>query len=145
MRWHEIEHRVMMHEVDSWGMAWHGNYIKWFERGRSELLRAFGLAVSDLDSLQVLAPVVKAECEYKNPARCDDLVIIRTVLAVPTVAMLTFQYEILRADDRLLLAKGETSQVLLSREGKMYYLIPPEVERRVKQVLEYLNIPPSEP
>jgi acyl-CoA thioester hydrolase len=139
MRWHELEYRVMLFEVDAWGVVWHGHYIKWFERGRTELLRPFGLAVSDLEQLGVVAPVTEAHCEYKHPARCDDLVIIRTTIEPPTKAMLVFRYEILRACDRLLLARGETSQVLLSREGKMLYLLPAEIEKRIKAVVESLR------
>lgn len=138
MRWHEIEHRVMLHEVDAWGVVWHGHYIKWFEEGRTELARPFGLTPKDLDQLKVIAPVVEASCEYKHPARGDDLVIIRTTIEPPTKAMLVFHYEILLSPPRLLLAKGKTSQVLLNTEGKMYYQLPPEMERRIKAMVEFL-------
>lgn len=139
MRWHEIEYRVMIHEVDAWGVVWHGHYLKWFERGRTELVRPFGLTVSDLDQLGVVVPVIEAVCEYKNPACGDDLVIIRTTIEPPTKALLIFHYEILRAADRLLLVKGKTSQVLLNREGKMIYLVLPEVEHRIKALVESLQ------
>ena len=135
----ETEIRVRFHEVDSWGIVWHGHYIAWFEVGRSVLLNKFQLSPQDFTRLGYIAPVVDLKCSYKEPARLGDDIIIRTTVLKPTKAALTFQFEILRKRDRKLLVSGEETQVLLTLDGKMLYYIPPELEERLKPLFDHLG------
>ena len=135
----ETEIRVRFHEVDSWGMVWHGHYIAWFEVGRSALLSKFQLSSQDFTRLGYIAPVVDLKCSYKEPARLGDEIILRTTVLKPTKAALTFQFEVLRKKDRKLLVSGEETQVLLTLDGKMLYYIPPELEERLKPLFDHLG------
>ncbi len=135
----ETEIRVRFNEVDSWGIVWHGHYIAWFEAGRMALLRKFQLQPQDFAQMGYLAPVVDLKCSYKEPARLDEEIIIRTTVLKPTKAALTFQFEVLRKKDRKLLVSGEETQVLLTLDGKMLYYIPPELEERLKPLFDHLG------
>jgi acyl-CoA thioester hydrolase len=135
----ETEIRVRFNEVDSWGIVWHGHYIAWFEAGRMALLRKFQLQPQDFAQMGYLAPVVDLKCSYKEPARLDEEIIIRTTVLKPTKAALTFQFAVLRKKDRKLLVTGEETQVLLTLEGKMLYYIPPELEERLKPLFDHLG------
>ena len=135
----ETEIRVRFHEVDSWGMVWHGHYIAWFEVGRSALLNKFQLSPQDFTRLGYIAPVVDLKCSYKEPARLGDEIILRTTVLKPTKAALTFQFEVLRKKNRKLLVSGEETQVLLTLDGKMLYYIPPELEERLKRLFDHLG------
>ncbi len=135
----ETEIRVRFNEVDSWGIVWHGHYIAWFEAGRMALLRKFQLQPQDFAQMGYLAPVVDLKCSYKEPARLDEEIIIRTTVLKPTKAALTFQFEVLRKKDRKLLVTGEETQVLLTLDGKMLYYIPPELEERLKPLFDHLG------
>jgi acyl-CoA thioester hydrolase len=135
----ETEIRVRFNEVDSWGIVWHGHYIAWFEAGRMALLRKFQLQPQDFAQMGYLAPVVDLKCSYKEPARLDEEIIIRTTVLKPTKAALTFQFAVLRKKDRKLLVTGEETQVLLTLEGKMLYYIPPELEARLKPLFDHLG------
>jgi acyl-CoA thioester hydrolase len=135
----ETEIRVRFHEVDSWGMVWHGHYIAWFEVGRSALLSKFQLSPQDFTRLGYIAPVIDLKCSYKEPARLGDEIILRTTVLKPTKAALTFQFEVLRKKDRKLLVSGEETQVLLTLDGKMLYYIPPELEERLKPLFDHLG------
>jgi len=108
----ETEIRVRFHEVDSWGVVWHGHYIAWFEVGRSALLNKFQLSPRDFTRLGYIAPVVDLKCSYKEPARLEDEIIVRTTVLKPTKAAFTFRFEVLRKSDRKLLVTGEETQVL---------------------------------
>ena len=135
----ETEIRVRFNEVDSWGMVWHGHYIAWFEAGRSALLNKFQLAPPDFTRMGYVAPVVDLKCSYKEPARLDEEIIIRTTVLKPTKAALTFQFEVLRKKDRKLLVTGEETQVLLTLDGKMLYYLPPELEEKLKPLFDHLG------
>ncbi len=139
MKFDETEIRVRFHEVDSWGIVWHGHYIAWFEVGRSALLSKFQLSPQDFTRLGYIAPVVDLRCSYKEPARLGDEVIVRTTVLKPTKAALTFQSEVLRKKDRKLLVSGEETQVLLTLDGKMLYHIPPELEERLKTLFDHFG------
>ena len=136
----ETEIRVRFHEVDSWGIVWHGHYIAWFEVGRSVLLNKFQLSPQDFTRLGYIAPVVDLKCSYKEPARLGDEVILRTTVLKPTKAALTFQFEILRKRDRKLLVTGEETQVLQGLDGRLLYHIPPELQQRLQALLDYLAL-----
>jgi len=139
MKYHETEIRVRFNEVDQWGMVWHGHYISYFEMGRIDLARGFGLTPTDFVKMGYTAPVIELKCNYKEPARNDEELIIRTTLERPTKAALTFKYQILRKRNKKLLVEGETTQVLLDKNGELILIIPEEIKKKIKELLVYLD------
>ena len=137
MQWIEKEETVRFNEVDEWGMAWHGHYIAWFEAGRMALLRRFDLLPKQLVALGYIAPIIRIQCEFKHPAECGDEIIIRTSAIKPEIAALTFQFEIVRKSDQVLLARGESTQVLMTTGKKMIYRIQGELERRIIDLVTF--------
>ena len=143
MKYDETEIRVRFNEVDSWGIVWHGHYIAWFEVGRMALLGKFQLLPQDFSRMGYLAPVVDLKCAYKEPARLDEEILIRTTIVKPTKAALTFLFQILRKSDRKVLASGEETQVLLTLDGKMLYYLPQALQEKLRLLLDYLEEPES--
>jgi len=139
MKYHETEIRIKFNEVDQWGMVWHGHYISYFEIGRIDLARDFDLTPLDFVKMGYTAPVVELKCNYKEPARSDEKLIIRTTLEKPTKAALTFKYQILRKKDKKLLVEGETTQVLLNKKEELVLVIPKEIKKRIDRLLTYLE------
>jgi len=90
-----------------------------------------------------LAPVVDLKCSYKEPARLDEEIIIRTTVLNPTKAALTFQFEVLRKKDRKLLVTGEETQVLQALDGRLLYYIPPDLQKKLQNLFNYLGVPGS--
>ncbi len=133
----ETEERVRFNEVDEWGMAWHGHYVAWFEAGRISLLEHFDLLPRQMVELGYIAPVINLTCEYKHPASCGDLIAIRTTAIKPETATLMCRFEIALKDGWKLLARGETTQVLLTRDRKMIYRLSGEVEKRITAMVDY--------
>jgi acyl-CoA thioester hydrolase len=111
------EVRVRYAETDQMGIVYYANYLVWFEIGRVELLRALGLAYSQLETEhQCILPVVEAKCRYRAPARYDDQILIETRPALMRGSVLKFAYRILRkapeGQEPTLLAEGETVHVV---------------------------------
>lgn len=111
----ETKVRVRYAETDQMGVVYHSNFIVWFEVGRVELLRQLGFRYRDMErNADCHIAVADVRCRYKAPARYDDEIIIRTRLKNVRDSLLHFGYEILRAEDKLLLAEGETTHVVVN-------------------------------
>ena len=111
--------RVRYAETDRMGVVYHANYFVWFEIGRVELLRQLGFSYRDMEEKDGCGiAVIDARCRYKAPARYDDEIIVRTHLKYLRESLIQFEYELLRADDRSLLAEGDTTHIVVDAEMK---------------------------
>ncbi len=113
----EITIRVRYAETDRMGLLHHANYLVYFEQGRTELLRSKGLAYKDLEDQGYLLVLTHAEVRYRNPARYDDLLTLRTSVERVTAVRIDHRYELMR--DGLLLAEGKTTLACVDREGRV--------------------------
>ena len=112
-------YRVIYGDTDQMGVVYYANYLRWFERGRSEFLRQIGLPYSTIERQGVHFPVAEVICRYAESARYDDLVEILTELAELGRASLTFNYRISRADDHRILATGATKHASIDSSGRL--------------------------
>ncbi|GAB3804463.1 acyl-CoA thioesterase [Virgibacillus kimchii] len=91
--WHQKLMRVQYKDTDQMGVVHHGNYIIWFEVGRTEWMRHFGMAYHQLEEAGLLLPVVDVNVQYKKSARFDDCVAVFTKIANHSPVRLEFAYE----------------------------------------------------
>jgi len=112
---HEIEIRVRYQETDAMGVLHHANYLTYFEMGRIELLRACGLSYREMEASGLLMVVVKVEVKYRQPARYDDLLRLRTTVARVSAAKVEHTYELYRGAE--LLAQGASTLACVDRNG----------------------------
>ncbi|HKY08405.1 MAG TPA: thioesterase family protein [Candidatus Binatia bacterium] len=112
-------YRVIYGDTDQMGVVYYANYLRWFERGRSELLRQIGLPYSTIEQQGYNFPVVEVSCRYAQSARYDDIVRIETELTDVARASLAFAYRILRETDGVLLATGTTRHASLDNSGRV--------------------------
>ncbi|MGH9512454.1 MAG: acyl-CoA thioesterase [Terriglobales bacterium] len=109
----ETRLRVRYAETDKMGVVYHANHFIWFEIGRVEFLRQIGFSYREMEEKdQCFIAVVDARCRYKAPAHYDDQIAIRTHLKNVRESAIHFGYEIIREDDGLLLAEGETTHIV---------------------------------
>jgi acyl-CoA thioester hydrolase len=110
--------KVRYAETDQMGVAYYANYFVWFEVGRSQYCNDCGFSYRDMERETGLFLIVaEASCRYKNPARYEDDLIIRTRVTESARRTLRFSYEIERADGAQV-AIGETLHVLINGEGR---------------------------
>jgi acyl-CoA thioester hydrolase len=114
----DVEIRVRYAETDQMGVAYYANYLVWFEVGRSELCRKRGFCYADLEAMGYKLVVTDVHCRYRNSARYDETVIVRTRLKGINKRMITFGYQILRKDNEEIIAEGETSHICVDSNGK---------------------------
>ncbi|MDO4683934.1 MAG: YbgC/FadM family acyl-CoA thioesterase [Lautropia sp.] len=75
---HSIDVRVYYEDTDAGGIVYYANYLKFFERSRSDWLRAQGVDHQRLGALGLGLVVRDCSIEYQRPARLDDLLLVHT-------------------------------------------------------------------
>ncbi|MDD3613549.1 MAG: thioesterase family protein [Clostridia bacterium] len=108
MKTSESRLRVRYKETDQMGIAHHSNYYQWFEVGRTDLIRDLGMSYRDLEAKGLMLPVLETHCYYKHGALYDDLLLIKSRLAGFNGVRLRVEYQVIREEDGLLLARGST-------------------------------------
>ena len=107
MEFNETEIRVRYGETDQMGIVYHANYAVYFEVGRTEWLRAFGLTYKGMEEEGIMLPVISLSINYKNSARYDDVLKVKTRLKKIPKVTIEFEY-ILQKKSGELLATGST-------------------------------------
>uniref|UniRef100_UPI00404AB0E2 acyl-CoA thioesterase n=1 Tax=Gelidibacter sp. TaxID=2018083 RepID=UPI00404AB0E2 len=108
----EIEIRVRYGETDQMGVVYHGNYAQYFEIGRVEWLRKFGVSYKQMEEDGVMLPVISLSINYKKSARYDDLIKVKTQLVKTPSATIEFNYEITNQNGDIL-TTGNTTLVFI--------------------------------
>jgi acyl-CoA thioester hydrolase len=103
-------------ETDMMGIVYHGNYLPWFEVGRTNLLKEFGVPYRELEKEGYFLPVLEVQAKYHCPAVYDDTVTIITTLREKPSLRITLEYEV-RRDDTLLVT-GKTVHAFIDRSGR---------------------------
>jgi acyl-CoA thioester hydrolase len=123
---HRFTIRVRYGDTDQMGFAYYGNYLRWFEIGRAEMLRSLGTSYRDIECSGIWLPVLEATCRYVKPARYDDEVVIETGVRALARASVRFGYRIVSAGTGELLAMGETEHCYMG-PGERPVRPPPEL------------------
>jgi acyl-CoA thioester hydrolase len=114
------------------GIVYHTNYIKWFEIGRTELLRDMGIYYAVFESRGFNLPLTKAYCHYLLPARYDQMLLIETELEYVKRASMKFNCVIWDEKKENKLVEGYTVHACTSSEGKIVR-IPQDVVDLIHQ------------
>ena len=121
--------RVRYAETDKMGVVYYANYFVWFEVGRTDLLRGAGWTYREMEVDGISLPVIEAHCDYRQPARYDDELEIRTVGALRSPVRVEFTYEVVRPSDVVLIATGRTVHASLNPDGR-----PRRLPQRVRGI-----------
>lgn len=99
---------VRYYETDQMGIVHHSNYVRYFECGRTDMLKKLGLPIEKIEDAGVMLPVVSVECRYKVPARLGDTLKIVSIIDRIPMAKLVIRNEIYNQDD-LLVCEGSVT------------------------------------
>ena len=118
-------------ETDMMGIVYHGNYLPWFEVGRTTLLKEQGLSYRELESAGFRLPVLEVGVKFLKPALYDDTLTIITTMAEKPVLRIQLAYEVYRGGE--LLATGQTAHAFIDREGRPVRP-PPKFAQRMTEL-----------
>ncbi len=117
---HVLPVRIYFEDTDFSGVVYHGSYIRFMERGRSDFVRLLGVAHAGLDAgehgEQLAFAVHRIHIDFFRPARIDDLVEVTTMVKAVTGARLILTQTVTRDGERL--TEAEVTIVLITREGR---------------------------
>jgi len=117
-REHRLPVRVYYEDTDFTGLVYHGNYVRYFERGRSDCLRLMGVGHAELlDGEQPMAFVVsRMGLTFVKPARIDEELVVRTCYDAVKGPRLLISQTITRGED--LLCRAEVEAVCIHLDGR---------------------------
>ncbi|MDI1334668.1 MAG: thioesterase family protein [Lacunisphaera sp.] len=103
-------------ETDMMGIVYHGNYLPWFEVGRTTLLKECGLPYKDLEAQGYRLPVIELGTKFFKPALYDDTVTVITRLKERPLLRIHLEYEVRRGEE--LLVTGFTTHAFINMTGE---------------------------
>jgi acyl-CoA thioester hydrolase len=113
-----MEIRIYYEDTDCGGVVYYANYLKYFERARTEFMRSKGIDLAELMESGYLFTVSRVEVDYKSPAYYGDLLHVSTELCDVTKASFSFSHRIERAKDKKLIAQGTAKLVCVNQKGR---------------------------
>ncbi len=140
---HRSRCRVLYGDTDAAGVVYNANYLRYFEIGRTEMMRDWVCSYRDIEKLGILLPVTECFSRFKAPAFYDDLLTIETAIDTLKKVSCRFHYRITRDDPELglpkLLVKGYTIHAAVNREGRLVQL-PEEISAKLQGLIK-MNLP----
>ncbi|OPY58252.1 MAG: Acyl-CoA thioester hydrolase YbgC [Pelotomaculum sp. PtaU1.Bin035] len=127
-----MEIRVYYEDTDAGGVVYYSNYLKYFERGRTEYLRERGFSVYEMARRGFVFTVVHLEIDYRAPALHDDLLRVETVVLEIGKSSISFAQRVLRVIDGKLLVDGKVKLVCVG-PGMKPKRLPEEIIQAVKE------------
>lgn len=135
MTYYEETIRVRYSETDAMGVVYHANYLVWMEIGRTEYLRALGFPYSEMESKDILVPVINVDINYLKPAVYDDEVIVTTKLESFGRSKCEFSYSMRRKSDDAIIVKATSKHAFTDRNIKPVNIkkVLPELWDEIKE------------
>lgn len=118
---HRFSLRVYYEDTDFSGVVYHANYLRFLERGRTEMLRDLGVdqAALFVGDAPVAFAVARMEIEFRRPARMDDLLSVETRVTAVGGASLTMHQALLCGPDILVDATVRVAAVSRGRAVRL--------------------------
>lgn len=112
------------------GVVYYANYLRYFEAGRNELLRAIGVNYRELEATGYGLPVAKVAAKYRSPARYDDELELETAIIEVGHASVRIAYRLFRGEE--LLVTGETTHACIGPGGRATRF-PEEIRQKIME------------
>ena len=120
-----VRRRIAFSEVDAMAVAWHGNYLRFFEMAHTELMQKIGLGFAVYADHNIAAPIVQCHVDYHSALVLDEEFEVRAMLYWNEGARLDIAYTITGQDGRIC-ATGYTVQMFCNLKTREPYIFPPE-------------------
>ena len=93
--------RIYYEDTDAGGVVYHANYLKYFERARTEFLRCLGFSQSVFLEQKIAFVVKKIDIDYQKPAFLDDLLTVKTQISLLKKTSVVFEQKLYRNEECL--------------------------------------------
>lgn len=117
-----IEVKIYYEDTDCGGVVYYANYLKYFERARTEYLEMRGYSVAALMKQGIIFVVVRAEVDYCSPGRYGDTLVVETDVGDVRRASLTFSHVVREKVSGRVVVKGSARLATTNLDGKVMRL-----------------------
>lgn len=121
---YKVDIRVRYADTDKMGYLYNGNYFAYFEVGRTELMRNYGMRYSELEDSGYILPLIDTYAKYLKPAFYDDLLTVEAILNYKSGPIIKFEYNIFR--DNTIITNGFTTHIFVKGDTRIP-VKPPKV------------------
>jgi len=130
-----VRYRVIYADTDAAAVVYNAGYLRFFEIGRTEMMRNWAMPNSEIETHGIILPVTETYLRFKAPAVYDDLITIATSLAELKKVSCRFHYRITRqkGDREQLLVKGFTNHACVDLQGKLTPF-PEDVREQINRI-----------
>lgn len=126
----ELPIRVYFQDTDAGGVVFHGTYLNFLERARTEWLRTFGIELPAWTAANGLLFIVRrVELAYRAPAKLDNLLRVSAALKTCGRAQLTLTQQVIR--DNMILVDGTVNLACVSSDGLRPMPLPDSIYRQL--------------
>lgn len=132
---HTVEQKVYYSDTDSFGIVWHGSYLRWLEMGRVEYCEALGLKMPDLEKQDIVLPVTNMNIRYKASGKLNDIVIVETEVKKITPVTIIFEQTIRNKESGKLFLQAEFEIVAVHNDGRLHRRMPEVLKNAFEKVL----------
>ncbi len=124
-----MEVKIYYEDTDCGGVVYYANYLKYFERARTDYLEQRGLSVPGFLKEGTQFMVVRAEVNYKSPARLGDILTVETTIDTSKNASVTFSHVFRERNSSRVIVEGSATLVTTTLDGKLKRLDESLVKR----------------
>lgn len=130
------EIKVYYHDTDAYQVAWHGNYLKWYEQARCDMCEKLGFSLVELAEKEgVIFPIVNVNLRYKSPAKLYDNLIIQTSVKEFSRTKVVFEQIIVEKESQKVCNIAEITVVAVDNDGKLIRKLPDYVVTAFEKAL----------
>jgi acyl-CoA thioester hydrolase len=130
---HSFEDKIYYADTDCYGVVWHGAYVKWVERSRTEFCNMF-LDIKNIEKSGTIFPVVELNLRYKASAKLFDIILVETTLSEVKKTSMTFQTKISDKNTGRIFVVATSTLVTTNFEGKLNRQIPDEIYKKLEEI-----------
>jgi acyl-CoA thioester hydrolase len=116
---HVLEFRVYLEDTDAQGIVYYANYLRYFERGRSEFLESLGVPMNEVVRPDSRLVVYEVRVKFRRPASLGDKIEVVTSMLRASEYRLTFRQQIRRRGEDEALVSGEVDVVAIGLDGSL--------------------------
>ena len=116
--WHRCEYRTLYADTDRSEIVYHANYLRYFEFGRTSLMRDVAYSYKEIEASGYVYPIIDMGITFYQPLFYDDLMHIHTRPSHLERVRLQFDYIITHAEKGNIICKGFTKHCALNLSGK---------------------------
>ena len=114
-----MEFRVYLEDTDAQGIVYYANYLRYFERGRSEFLESLGVSMDEVARPDCRLVVYEIRMKFRKPASLGDRLEVLTSMQRASEYRITFRQQVRRRGETESLVSGEVDVVAIGKDGAL--------------------------